>query len=216
MRARVDLRRLLVVCGVGLTLAVPGPGARAQAEGEPTVVKKVTPVDADGALKPAYVVKHRYPGARCQSGSNMTGTAYRCFTSQAPDGVYDPCWVTDTGEHVICPGMPWKHKVVQLRVSDGFDNDDGFHKQKWPWGLRLTNDRHCLLSPAAVQFAGGRPIHYYCNKHVALAGHLDRSGARWRIHAYRNTTPHGIQPTYRSLGRLRVVVAWFGEPSRTG
>ena len=182
-----------------------------------TVVKKVSPVDADGALKSRYEVAHRYGGARCQSGSAMTGTAYRCFTSRSPQGVYDPCWVTSSTDRVICLDVPWrKHKVTELHVTSGYDDAEGFHRQRWPWGLRPEIHRRCLLHPAAVESAHGRPIHYYCNRHTALAGRLDRSGARWRIHAYRNTTPHAVQPTYKSLGWVRVVVAWYGDPSRTG
>ena len=183
----------------------------------PTVVRQVSPVDANGVLKPAYEIKHTYSGARCQSGSSMTGTAYRCYTSQAPQGVLDPCWVTDTSERVICLSVPWRKKnAVALRVTDGYDESDGFHHQSRPWGVRVDIPRRCLLHPAAVEYAQGHAIHYYCNKHTALAGPLDRSGSRWRIRAYRNTTPHAVQPTYKSLGWAHVLTAWFGERSRTG
>jgi hypothetical protein len=203
---------------VALLTAVATAALTTNADAAPaTVVKKVSPVDADGVLKPRYEIDHRYGGARCQSGSAMTGTAYRCFTSHSPDGVYDPCWVTSSSDHVICLDVPWrKHRVTQLRVTSGYDDTDGFHRQRWPWGLRVDIHRRCLLHPAAVEYANGRPVHYYCNRHTALAGRLDRSGARWRIHAYRNTTPHGVQATYRSLGWVHVVTAWRGEPSRTG
>ena len=181
----------------------------------PTVVRQVSPLDANGMLKPSYAVKNHYAGARCQSGSAMTGTAYRCFTSQSPRGVLDPCWVMDTNERVMCLSVPWrKHNAVELQVTDGYDDADGFHRQSRPWGLRVDLPRRCLLHPVAVEHAQGRAIHYYCNKRTALAGPLDRSGSRWRVRAYRNTTPHSVQPTYRRIGWVHILTAWRGQKSR--
>lgn len=189
--------------------------AAVAATSTPTVVRHVSPVDASGALKPAYEIKHHYSGARCQSGSAMTGAAYRCFTPRAPQGVLDPCWVTESSDYVICLSVPWRKKnAVELHVTDGYDDTDGFFRASRPWGLRLDLPRRCLLHPVAVENAQGRPIHYYCNKHTALAGPLDRSGPRWRVRAYRNTTPHAVQPTYKWIGWAHVVTAWRGEPSR--
>jgi len=189
--------------------------AAVTAASTPTVVRQVSPVDANGTLKPQYAITHRYDGARCQSGSTMTGTAYRCFTAQAPQGVLDPCWVTETSTRVICLTVPWRKKnAIQLTVDDGYDDSDGFHHRARPWGLRVDLPRRCLLHPVAVENARGRAIHYYCNKHTALAGPLDRSGARWRIRAYRNTTPHAVQPTYKRIGWVHVITAWRGERSR--
>jgi hypothetical protein len=219
MRARAT-RTASVALAVATSLTMTtGAGATGDVTARstsPTVVKEVSPVDADGVLKPRYEVADRYGGARCQRGSALTGTAYRCHTSQSPQGVLDPCWVTTTSDYVICLDVPWrKHKVNRLHVTSGYDDADGFRHQRWPWGLRPAIHRRCLLHPSAVEYAGGRPIHYYCNKHTVLAGRLDRSGARWRMHAYRNTTPHSVQPTYMALGWVRIVTAWRGEPSRT-
>ena len=190
--------------------------AAVAATSSPTVVRPVSPVDANGTLKPAYEIKHHYGGARCQSGSAMTGTAYRCFTPRAPQGVFDPCWVTETRDHVICLSVPWRKKnAVELHVTDGYDDTDGFQPASRPWGLRVDLPRRCLLHPVAVENAQGHAIHYYCNKHTALAGPIDRSGPRWRVRAYRNTTPHAVQPTYKWIGWAHVVTAWRGEPART-
>jgi hypothetical protein len=197
--------------------AVPAVDATAHGVAlPPTVVRYVSPVDADGVLKRRYDVTRHYGDARCQSGSAMTGTAYRCYTSRSPQGVYDPCWVTSNSERVICLDVPWRrHKVTRLSVTSGYDDADGFHHQRWPWGLQVGHHRRCLLHPSAVEYAHGRPVHYYCNKHVALAGRLGRNGARWRMRAYRNTTPHGIQATYVAIGWVQVRTAWYGERSRT-
>src|SRR5690242_8328401 len=103
---------LAMTAGAGAA-PVTAPAARAVAR-PPTVVRSVSPVDAAGALKPRYDVKRHYDGARCQSGSAVTGTSYRCYTSRSPQGVYDPCWVTSTSARVICVDVPWRrHKVTQ-------------------------------------------------------------------------------------------------------
>jgi len=193
-------------------------GAAATGSATPvTVIRHVSPVDADGVLQDRYDIAHRYGGARCQRGSAMTGTAYRCSSAQSPQGIYDPCWVTTTNDKVVCLDVPWRrHKVVQLNVTEGYDDVGGFGHVGLPWGLRVDIHRRCLLHPAAVESAHGLPVHYYCNKHVALAGALDRSGHRWRVRAFRNLTPHGVQATYKALGWVHVVTAWRGEPSRVG
>ena len=210
---------LLCIVAVGLTVttsAAAADRAAPGAEGSPTVVASVSPVDDTGALKPRYDVTHRYGGARCQRGSALTGTAYRCFTSRSPQGVYDPCWVATTSDHVICLDVPWRrHKVTQLRVSDGYDDAGGFRRQPRPWGLRpALAHRRCLLHPTAVEYAQGQPVHYYCSRRTVLAGPLDRSGARWRMHAYRNLTPHG-QSAERRPGQTERGPADSGRQGRT-
>src|SRR3954468_3273995 len=211
---------VLLLAGLG-GLLVPSPvGAQPASPGAPaasaaTEISHVSPVDAAGALSPGYTIAHRYRGARCQRGSAMTGTAYRCATSRAPQGVLDPRWVTKSRERVVCLGEPWRHRVVRLTVDGGYDAKAQFGQQASPWGVQLASKRHCLLHPASVESVNGRPVRYYCTKHVVLAGRFDRSRNAWRVRAYRNTTPHGVQPTYRSLGRARIVTAWRGAPSRT-
>ena len=189
-------------------------GTSATARTPATSVIQVSPVDAAGSLKPSYPVVHRYSGARCQRGSDMTGTAYRCFTPQAPDGVYDPCWLTQSDAHVVCMGKPWKHRVVQLGVTGGYDDTDAFDPQTAPWGVRLVSGRHCLFVPDSTHSIRGRPVRYHCTRHVDLAGRFDRSRQQWRVRAYRDTTPHAADATYKWLGFARVATAWFGKPSR--
>ena len=179
-----------------------------------TDVVRVSPVDADGTVKPAYTVAHHYGGARCQRPSASIGSAYRCFTQRAPGGVYDPCWVAETAEHVVCLTLPWKHGVVKLDVSGGYDDTEDFRHVAHPWGVRLASGRHCLFQPGSTHSIDGRAVRYHCTKHVDLAGRFDRSRPQWRVRAYRDTTPHATDATYRYLGRARVTKAWFGEPSR--
>src|SRR3954471_7234703 len=110
---------LAVAASLVVTTAAGAAGERGDRRASsPTVGKEVSPVDADGVLKPRYDIAHRYGGARCQRGSAMTGTAYRCHTSRSPQGVYDPCWVATSSDHVICLDVPWRrHEVTQLHVT---------------------------------------------------------------------------------------------------
>jgi hypothetical protein len=197
-----------------LTLGLlPWPAPPAEA-GSATTIIHVSPVDAAGDLQPSYTVAHHYSGARCQRRSATTGSAYRCFTAQAPDGVYDPCWVTQTNEHVVCLDRPWKHKVVRLAVTGGYDDSDAFRHQASPWSVQLASGRHCLFVPDSTHSINGRPVRYHCTRHVDLAGRFDRTRKQWRVRAYRDTTPHADDATYQWLGFARVVTAWFGQPSR--
>ena len=198
-------------------LLIPGlliSSAPATAKAPATAVVRVSPVDSSGAVKPGYRVVHRYSGARCQSRSEMTGTAYRCYSAQAPGGVYDPCWVGHDDTRVACLVKPWKHRVVQLTVTGGYDDTDPFRRQPAPWGVLLASGRHCLFVPGSTRSVNGRPVRYYCSRHVALAGRFDRSHPRWRIRSYRDTTPHAADSTYVWRGVARVATAWFGQPSR--
>jgi hypothetical protein len=178
-----------------------------------TDVVRVSPVDDTGALDADYTVAHHYSGARCQRPSAMTGSAYRCSTAQSPAGVHDPCWLMETSEHVVCMGLPWKHRVVRLEVTGGYDDTEPFAAVAKPWGVRLASGRHCLFVPGSTHSINGRPVRYHCTKHVDLAGRFDRSKPHWRVRAYRDTTPHGVDATYRYLGKARVTRAWFGKPS---
>jgi len=178
-----------------------------------TAVVHVSPLNAAGALKAGYSVAHRYDGARCQRGSATIGSAYRCFTPQSAAGVYDPCWVTQTTDKVGCMTQPWKHRVVRLGVTGGYDADPFAHVST-PWGVQLAGGNRCQFVPGSVHSIDGRPLRYYCHHHVVLAGSFDRSRRPWRVRAYVDVTPHAADATYRWHGLARVAKAWFGTPSR--
>jgi hypothetical protein len=180
----------------------------------PTAIVRVSPVDADGMLKPGYTVAHHYGDARCQRGSATTGSAYRCYTPQSSAGVYDPCWLTETDDNVVCMTRPWKHRVVGLAVTGGYDDTDPFRASAAPWGVQLASGNHCLFQPGSVHSINGRPLRYYCHHHLVLAGSFDRSHQQWRVRSYRDTTPHAADASYRWHGFARVATAWFGVQSR--
>jgi hypothetical protein len=206
-------RAFAALLPVTLALAWTGPGAGA-APNPPTAVTQVSPVTDSGALKPGYDVEHRYGGARCQSGSDTTGSAYRCFTPRSSAGVYDPCWVTASNDEVVCLTRPWLRRVVQLIVTGGYDDTDPMRPSAAPWGVQLTDGNRCLFQPGSVHAVNGRPVRYYCHHHVVLAGQFDRTHRQWQIRSYRNTTPKAADATYRWAGLAHVTTASFGAPSR--
>ena len=119
------------------------------------VIRRMSPVDARGDLKPAYHVRHRHGDATCAKPSAMTGTAYVCSTPESTTESYDPCWVASTSVHAFCQPKPWSREVVELRVDGGCDEAGHFAAVDQPWGLKLQSDgRHCLRSPADVRRAG--------------------------------------------------------------
>jgi hypothetical protein len=206
--------RLSAVLLASLTaLAMPAASAAA-AQRAATLVMRVSPVTSTGELKSGYTVAHRYSGARCQSDSSVTGSAYRCFSSQAPDGVYDPCWVTQTSDNVVCIGRPWARRVVQLAVTQGYDDTDPMRTSATPWGAQLTDGNRCLFQPGSVHSINGRPLRYYCHHHVVLAGQFDRSHRQWQIRSYKDVTPNAADATYRWQGFARVNTASYGVASR--
>jgi hypothetical protein len=180
----------------------------------PTAVRSVSPLDAQGHVAPAYRVRHHYGNANCESGSPATGKAYECFTPQAPQGIFESCWVQVTPGLVACLVKPWMHDVVQLHVTRGFDNTAGFMHVHMPWGVRIGSDTRCLIVLGSVHSAAGHPITYRCNHKTVLTGAIDRGAATWRVRAYRRIAHKGKPLRFQPLGREPVAVAWFGAPSR--
>jgi hypothetical protein len=182
----------------------------------PTSVRTISPLDPQGHPAPAYRVTHRYGNANCESGSPATGTAYECFTPEAPQGIFEACWVDANPAFVTCLDKPWQRDVVRLRVTRDYDNTAGFPRVHRPWGVRLGSDTRCLVDLGSVHSADGHPISYRCNHKTILTGPVDRHGHTWRVTAYRRIAHKGHPLRFRSLGREPVAVAWLGKPSRTG
>lgn len=205
----------LLVAVVSVPAAAIGAGmAAAAAASGATVVVDESPVDAQGQLQPGFHVDHRYGAASCNSGSELTGTAYRCFTSQSRQSIYDPCWVTANDTVVVCQDRPWEHSLVQLRVTHGYDDSAGFSHVSQPWGIQLARGPRCLHIVGATETLYGHPITYNCTKRTALTNRPDRTHSQWRIRAYR-LVGHGSHRHWRSLGRQPIATAWRGAPSRT-
>jgi hypothetical protein len=179
----------------------------------PTSVRAISPLDSQGRLAPAYRIRHRYGNANCESGSPTVGKAYQCFTPQAPQGIFDSCWVQATPGLVVCLIKPWMHDAVQLHVTRGFDNTPGFLHVHTPWGLRIATNARCLVDLGSVHSADGHPITYRCNHKIVLTGTIDRKSKAWRIQAYRRIAHKGKPLRFESLGREPIAVAWSGKPS---
>lgn len=211
MRAAVAVSLLGAVAVADIGHAAATPAAPAAAA---TVARPVSPVDATGHLAPGYDIRHRYAAASCESGSPTTGSAYQCFSPQSPDPLYTSCWVTVAADRVDCLVAPWQHKVVRLQVTRGYDDSAGFETVGRPWGVRLARGERCLVILGPVHVVRGKPVNYYCNHKLALAGRIDHHRSAWRVSVFRKMHQRGRPTTYRPLGRHRIAVAWSGQPSR--
>jgi len=203
---------LIAVGGFALAASPAGaaahrPNARATA---PTVVSRVRPVTATGALRSGYTVAHNVSHASCQAGSEAVGDAYRCF---GPRFVYDPCWATSDKGFVDCLPTPYSHQVTRLHVTKGFDNQGGLGSAaRIPWGLRLAGGTRTTLLQGASGTVKGMRINYEVKGfRVVLVGPVDKSGSTWTIREGKRA--HGV---YKIVGRVDISTAWFGQRSHKG
>ena len=210
----VHLSRIAAtVAAVALALApVPGlaaaaPQAATAAGGTATV--RVRPVDAAGHLRPGYHVTHRHGRTHCLLGAIAVGTAYRCFAGN--NHIYDPCWVQAGGtHHVVCLRDPWRHGVVRLHVTRGFDGSYGPAPVQ-PWALRLADGPRCVRVQGAAGVVDGRGISATClDGKTVLLGEPDTSGDVWRIRAAEDASG-GYD--YTATGFQPVRTAYVGRPS---
>jgi hypothetical protein len=207
-------RTTVVLPSVALVVAVLASVAlvsQARGASRPTAVRAVAPVDGAGNLAVGYAVTRNEGDGTCQPGSNMTGTAYRCSTPDAPQGVLDPCWQTASATTMDCLTAPWLHGVVQLRVT-GSAAGPGFRNASLPWGMRIGPVR-CLRDPGAVSRINGRLLLYHCTRHRDLYAPLRDHGSDWTAHLY--LTDAHTRTGYRSLGWSAVDVAWYGVPTQS-
>jgi hypothetical protein len=190
------------------------PATAAGSAKSPTDVRTVSPLDTSNRLAPGYRITRRYTDANCEIGSPTVGKAYQCFTPQAPQGIFDACWVQADKKFVVCLVRPWQHNVARLHVTRGYGDSGGFLTVHEPWGVRLASGPRCLVILGPVHSAGGRRITYGCSHKIVLAGHILHHSSTWRARAYRTVHHGGHVVTYRSLGTLPLSVALSGKPSQ--
>lgn len=206
-------RRLAVLSLVPPVALVAAPFAAATATARPaaTVVTHLRPVTAAGELTSAYTITKHLSHGHCETGSEATSNAYRCFAGTTT--VLDPCWVTTSKTVVDCLAEPWQTSVVQLKVTKGYLNYGGLGAASFlPWGVQLANGTKCLRLQGAAAPIDGMPETYACHKsRTVLAGDVIKHGKVWKIDTAKHTS-HGYQVT----GRAVLTNAWFGQKSRKG
>jgi hypothetical protein len=194
--------------GVGHAAStVPVPASKPA----PTTVVHISPVNRKGDLLPGYSISHDRSGAKCESGSEETGDAYRCF---AGNRFYDPCWVASGRTQVICLPAPWSFTAVRLEVTKGYDNAGRSTKTaSIPWGVQLTDGVQCALLSGATSTVKGKRVNYAC-AHVkyVLIGNVDKVHKVWSV---RKAKPAG-HGNFKEAGRVDLSRAWFGKPSLKG
>jgi hypothetical protein len=168
----------------------------------------VSAVDSQGGIAPGLQVTATAGDATCEPGSEVIGSAYRCF---AGNGVYDPCW-TDSpspAPAVLCLGTPWSHSVSKLTLSSSLPSLTGGTGNGPPWGLQLTDGRNCVLEQGAHDTFDGRVVDYFCGGGEVVLRGLETSSAQWRAQA---ALYSGGQYT---MGPTEgITIAWFGIPDK--
>ena len=214
-------RRLLGVCALSLAVVASALGAAAAPAGAApgssaasarhTVVVHVRPVTASGVLAPGYRITDRRAHANCESGSEATGDAYRCFSGNL---VVDPCWVMKRKHFVVCLPDPWSHRAIRLHVTGGYDNA-GFAsltRASLPWGVRSVSGARCGFLQGASDVVHGKRVNYGCTRTTYLIGNVHHGSPLWTIARGRSTAGGHIEAT----GTASLTKAWFGKPSRKG
>jgi hypothetical protein len=203
---------VLLIAPVMALVAAPLITSSAAATTKPaaTVVTHLRPVTAGGKLATGYTITRHLSHGNCETGSEATGNAYRCFTGKK---VLDPCWVTDSKTVVDCLAEPWQTTLVQLKVTKGYLNYGGLGDSSFlPWGVQLTNGIKCLRVQGAAAPIDGMPETYDCHKSkTVLAGDVIKHGKVWKIASAKHT-----HSGWKQTGRVVLATAWFGQKSRKG
>ena len=165
---------------------------------QPTTVTRVSPVTANGGLRPGYVVQHSGRG-HCWTTSFVHGRAYRCFQGNR---IMDPCWKASTNS-VVCLLLPWSSKVTRLRLTKRLPSTGTYGGRLWGLRLGAGVGANCLVSTGAGGFIGDRHISYYCSGDWVLLGAPNRAQAVWTIATARRVGGH-----YELRGRKPLTTAW--------
>jgi hypothetical protein len=143
-------------------------------------------------------------GGRTRHGSQGSGSpeAARCFGDD--HGVYDPCYVSQTGRKLACPGKPWNRSVVLVRsrraVRSGVRKDVSLRKVQ-VFGFQLAGGQRCFFVQGAGQITiAGARVNYTCERGVVV-GTPDRSGPVWSA----TYAPGGTSETHEA----DITRAWF-------
>jgi hypothetical protein len=188
----------LLIC----LLALP-----AAADAARTRVVHVTPLAADGSLKPGYEPVQLSSDGEC-SGSAYEGV-WRCQTTGP--GI-EPCWPgTDPTQSEFvdftCMFEPWSKEVYLFEQSSARPPAGG--NRKLVWGVRLAGGSRCRLSTGGgTSMAFGKRVSYACGA-FELIGNPNRKRRTWRIEAVRYDPEKGRYGGYRRAGVKRIKTAWL-------
>jgi hypothetical protein len=143
-------------------------------------------------------------GGRTRHSSQATGSpeAARCFGDD--HGIYDPCYVSQTGRKLACPGKPWSRSVMLVRtrraVRSGVRKDVSLREVR-VFGFQLADGQRCFFVQGAGQITiAGVRVNYMCERGVVV-GTPDRSRPVWSA----TYAPRGTSETREA----DITRAWF-------
>jgi hypothetical protein len=185
--------------------AAPVPSTAAPAGVTPTAVVTVSPLGADGHLRPNLHVTEDLAGGQCTAGgSSLVRGAARCF---AGDAVVDPCWpdAASGSGGGVCLNDPFApDEAVRLSAATGLTGRPGAPDLDRPWGLQLATGELCSQSTGAHSMVGDVVVDYRCGESLVLLRGIDRSSAAWTVY----TATCCAAPRPGTTATIRT--AWYG------
>lgn len=203
---------VLLVSGCGLAAgpapSAPRPAAIVRAAAAAvaatpspvTKVRRVSPLDGRGVLRPPFSVGASSRGY-CWTTSFENGALFRCFRGNL---IEDPCWKEAGRRSVVCLAVPWTTTVTRLRLTRRLPPAGSALPRLW--ALRLGGDVgvNCLASQGASGAVGKLGISYFCKRGWVLLGNgPDRSQPLWTM-----PTARRVAGEYRLRGAKPIPVAW--------
>ena len=192
------MRRWLVAGLVALAV-MASMGVGAEAAASTTHVDAVSPLNAEGHLRPRYTVTAARRGY-CWTSSSFNGRLYRCIQGNL---IRDPCWKESGRRSVVCLGTPRSRSVVRIRLTRRLPATNGYGPRIWGLRRRDGVGGTCLANTGAGEWIGNRRVNYYCKRGWVLVGSVDRDRPRWTIATARRVAGH-----YQLRGRKPLATAW--------
>jgi hypothetical protein len=190
-----------------VTTAAPAPGPGAPVGATPTAIVSVSPLGADGHLRPGLHISQDVPDGRCTAGrSSLVPGAARCF---AGDLVLDPCWPDAASGSTggVCLNDPFApDEAVRLSAATGLTGRPGVPDLDRPWGVQLASGDLCFQSTGAHSVIGDAIVDYRCGESLVLLRGIDRTGAAWTV----RTADCCTAPARGSTATISK--AWYGGP----
>jgi hypothetical protein len=187
------------LAAAALTLSAVAPAGAA----EPTVVKRVSALDANGELKHGWRINDTHDDSECWTwGSGYH--ALRCMTDDSY--IYDPCYAAapvDGTDRVVCMLAPWRKTVTELLLPGGYDSEANPNRGGPFAGLTLAGGRRCQWLGGATGAIGNKRINYGCPGGRYLAGNPSRRNRRWKIQEARYSAGQFVKTR-----KVAVRIAW--------
>jgi hypothetical protein len=209
------MSRTWAIVSIGFWLIVGGACIAlpyASAEPAKTVKVWVSPVSATGNLASGYRIAGVVSGS-CEGGSDVVAfgaaSIVRCSTGHS---LFDPCWQETPRNRLssLCLQAPWFRNVVEIHEKASPSEGKGVASKdtRFPWGIELTDGKHCISDPGSPDRFHGSIVRYYCNSELRLLNWPNESNNEWQI---RTVIWDATTKSYKNSTVVRIKTAWFAK-----